>query len=120
LAGVVVQVRRRRGEWVQPGETVVRVLRIDRLRAEGFVRASDIEGDMTNAPVTLRVSLAGQPQEFQGVVAFVAPEIDPVNGQVRVWAEFDNPDLLLRPGLKGSMSIARPATASAPAGDRPE
>ena len=39
LDGMVVQVYRHRGEWVKPGEPVVRMLRMDRLRAEGFVKA---------------------------------------------------------------------------------
>ena len=33
ISGVVVQVNRRRGEWVEPGDMVLRILRIDRLRA---------------------------------------------------------------------------------------
>ena len=37
LGGVVVQVLRHRGEWVKPGETVVRIVRLDHLRAEGFL-----------------------------------------------------------------------------------
>ena len=36
LSGIVVQVKRHMGEWVQPGESIIRILRIDRLRAEGF------------------------------------------------------------------------------------
>ena len=37
LGGVVVQVSRRRGEWVKPGDSVVRIVRLDHLRAEGFL-----------------------------------------------------------------------------------
>jgi multidrug efflux pump subunit AcrA (membrane-fusion protein) len=44
---------------------------------------------------------------------FVSPEVDPVNGQVRVLAEVDNPDGVLRPGLRATMTIGpRPATAT--------
>ena len=32
LSGMVVQVNRRRGEWVEPGEMVMRILRLDRLK----------------------------------------------------------------------------------------
>jgi hypothetical protein len=31
--------------------------------------------------------------------------VNPVNGQVRVWAEIENRDLLLRPGLHGKLVI---------------
>jgi macrolide-specific efflux system membrane fusion protein len=38
-------------------------------------------------------------------VVFVSPEVDPVNGQVRIWAEIDNKSLVLRPGLQGALLI---------------
>ena len=47
-----------------------------------------------------------------GKIVFVSPEIDPVNGQVRVWAEIDNTDFKLRPGLHGSMVIADAAAGA--------
>ena len=37
LSGIVVEVNRHPGEWVEPSETVFRLLRMDRLRAEGFL-----------------------------------------------------------------------------------
>jgi RND family efflux transporter MFP subunit len=106
LAGFVVQVNRRRGEWVQPGQTILRILRLDRLRAEGLVSAQDVSGQLNGSSVKLTVHLSDQSStEFTGKIVFVSPEIDPVNGQVRVWAEIDNSGLQLRPGLHGSMVI---------------
>ena len=35
----------------------------------------------------------------------MSPEVDPVNNQVRVWAELENPDLRLKPGMSGTMVI---------------
>jgi len=32
-------------------------------------------------------------------------EINPVNQQVRVWAEVENRQMLLRPGLRGNLTI---------------
>ncbi len=114
ISGVVVQVNQKRGEWVQPGQSVLRILRIDRLRAEGFLNASELYEDVTGRPVTLVVNLPGKPNvKFAGTVVFVSPEVNPVNGQIRVWAEFDNPQLLLRPGLRGKMTIQPGPTKSA-------
>ncbi|MBS0260865.1 MAG: HlyD family efflux transporter periplasmic adaptor subunit, partial [Planctomycetes bacterium] len=102
VAGMVVQLHKHRGEWVQPGEKVMRVIRLDRLRAEGFVHTKHLDRDLLNAVARVRVTVPGRPEaEFTGRVVFVSPEIDPVNEQVRVWAEVDNPDLVLRPGLRG-------------------
>jgi macrolide-specific efflux system membrane fusion protein len=111
LAGMVVQLHHRRGEWVQPGEKVLRILRLDRLRAEGFVQTRDLERDLLDAPVRVRVAAPGKPEtEITGRVVFVSPEIDPVNSQVRIWAEIENPHMDLRPGLRATMTIEpRPA-----------
>jgi macrolide-specific efflux system membrane fusion protein len=110
LAGFVAEVMRHQGEWVEPGQTILRILRLDRLRAEGLVNASDVSGDFKGRKVTLTVNVDGQPAEFTGTVTFVSPEVDPVNGQVRIWAEIDNPQFKLRPGLHGSMVISQAAS----------
>jgi macrolide-specific efflux system membrane fusion protein len=108
IAGVVVEANRQEGEWVEPKETVFRILRIDRLRAEGFLQATDLVGDLVGRSVTVHVQLPGQEErEFAGQLVFVSPEISPVNGQVRIFAEIENRGLLLRPGLRGRMTIER-------------
>jgi RND family efflux transporter MFP subunit len=106
LAGFVAEIQRHRGEWVQPGQTIVRILRLDRLRAEGLINSRAVQGTVMGRPVKLTVQLNDHPATFTGKIVFVSPEIDPVNGQVRVWAEIDNSDLRLQPGLHGSMVIA--------------
>ncbi len=115
VAGVVVEVKRRRGEWVQPGEpgqagqpsrTIVRILRIDLLRAEAFVAVERASDKLAGSPVELLVDLPGRPQaSYTGKVVFVSPEVDPVNRQVRISAEIDNHDRQLRPGLRGALII---------------
>ncbi len=106
IAGVVVQIKRRRGEWVQPGDVVLRILRMDRLRAEAFLNSREVAGNMAGRPVTLSVDLPGAPgTKFPGKITFVDPEVNPVNGQFRVWAEFENREQLLRPGLHGNLTI---------------
>lgn len=112
LAGMVVQVHHRRGEWVQPEEKVLRIVRLDRLRADGFVQVKDLERELMGAAVRVKVALPGRPEsEYAGKIVFVSPEIDTVNSQVRVWAEIDNPKLELRPGLRAEMTI-EPRSAS--------
>jgi macrolide-specific efflux system membrane fusion protein len=106
ISGMVVQVNLHQGEWVQAGKTVVRVLRVDRLRVEGFIAADNLTGDLVGRRVTLSADLPGKPgAAFEGVVVFVSPEVNPVNQQARVWAEVENPKLLLRPGLRGNLTI---------------
>jgi len=106
IAGMIVQVNARRGEWVKPGEPVIRVLRVDRLWAEGFLHANRDDGTLTGRPVRLAIDLPGRPDaEFTGRVVFVSPEVNPVNHQVRIRAEIENRGLLLRPGLQAKLTI---------------
>src|SRR5690606_16597676 len=96
LDAVVVEIKRRPGEWVEPGQSVARLIRVDKLRAEAFVAATAVSHSLKGAPVAFTVDLPdAKGASFTGAVVFVDPEIDPVNGQARVWAEIDNPDLRL-------------------------
>jgi multidrug efflux pump subunit AcrA (membrane-fusion protein) len=115
LTGMVVQWKRRRGEWVEPGTPVVRMIRLNQLRAEGFAPATALPLLHVGRATTLKVESPGSAaQTFTGELVYVSPEIDPVNGQVRFWAEIDNPQLKLRPGQSGTLTVhthRREATA---------
>ena len=103
--GVIVQVYLRKGEWAEPGQKALRIVNADRLKAEGFIRADDASRVAPGAPAKLVVERGGQQQQASGNIAFVSPEVDPITGQVRVWAEIDNHDARLRPGQAAKMAL---------------
>lgn len=104
--GVVVQVNKHVGDWVQPGDKVLRVVRLDRLRAEGFLDAAQAAPGLEGRGVTFIVDMPGRPPAtLGGKLTFVSPEIDPFNRSVRVLAEIDNPTLVLQPGARGTLVI---------------
>lgn len=105
IDGRVEQVLRRAGEWVQPGQSVLRVLRVDRIKVLGFLPVEKAVVDLVGRPAKLGVTLNGKIRHFQGEVTFVSSEVNPVNGQVDLWAEVNDPDLALRPGLRGTLVI---------------
>ncbi len=106
LAGVVVSIKRHPGESLQPGDAVLRIVRTDTLRVEAFLNSHEVSGDLVGRPVVLTVDLPDRPKaEFSGSIVYVSPEVNPVSGQFRVWAQIANPDKILRPGLQGSMTI---------------
>ena len=129
LGGVVVQVLRHRGEWVKPGETVVRIVCLERLRAEGFLHSRYLSPKLDGRKVKLLVDLPGDPRpgprvlgappgapaaEFPGKIVFLDPEIDPVNAQFHVWVEVFNQGRApgtpgrLRPGMRAKMVLDVP------------
>lgn len=107
FAGRVVLVRGRVGEWVEVGARVLRLVAVDRLRAEGFLPAEQADASLVGKSVKLRVAKGAETIELSGTVRFVSPEMEPVTRQVRVWAEISNIAGRLRPGQQASLEIER-------------
>jgi macrolide-specific efflux system membrane fusion protein len=104
--GIVVEVVRHEGEWVEPGEKVIRIVRIDRLRAEGLIHIRHVTEQLKGAAATVSVAVPGQSEvRSTGQVVFVSPEVNPVNGLVRISVEFVNRQNRLRPGLRARITI---------------
>jgi multidrug efflux pump subunit AcrA (membrane-fusion protein) len=98
--GVVVAVEKRVGEWVEPGTTLLRIVRTDPLRVEGFITAADIRAELVGKTAIVSIVDAAHQDSMAGRVAFVSPDVNPVNSQVRIFIEVDNKDGKLRPGLR--------------------
>lgn len=110
LDAVVVELSRHEGEWVAAGDPVMRLVRVDLLRVEGYLNAKDYRAsDIQGQPVEVTVTLArGQRETFPGKVVFVNPLVRS-GGEFQVRAEVQNRRdgnvWLLSPGLKAEMSI---------------
>jgi RND family efflux transporter MFP subunit len=112
FSGIVALVRGHAGEWVEVGRPVIRLVAVDRLRAEGFMLAERLRKvdkahqTLVGRPVRIRVTLSdSQMVECHGTLRFVSPEMDPVSRQVRIWAEVKNDQQQLRPGQRGQMEV---------------
>ncbi len=110
LDGVVVKVNRHEGEWVPPGDAVVHVVRVNRLRVEGFLNVAKYDPrKVKDRSVVVEVQLSdNQTAKFSGQVVFVSPLVE-AGGEYRVWAEVDNRkeqgDWVLHPGTTATMTI---------------
>lgn len=112
ISGVVVQMHKKQGEWVNPGDPVVRILTLDRLRVECSLSAAIYGPELNGCPVKLNMEMKNRKESFEGKIVFVSPEVEPVNGKFRVWAEVENRDGLLRPGQPNcTLTIALPGPA---------
>ena len=76
-----------------------------RLRAEGFADAQRLDAGDVGREVIFVAGQGRRQRQIAGVIRFVSPEVDPVTGQVRVWAEMDNRQGLLRPGERGALQL---------------
>jgi multidrug efflux pump subunit AcrA (membrane-fusion protein) len=108
--GIVVDVMRQKSEWVNAGETVMRVVRMDRLQVDGFLSGDEFNPtDVAQRRVTVEIELAqGRRERFEGEVVFVNPLVQ-AGHKYRVRAEVDNRfernEPLLRPGMTATMLI---------------
>ncbi len=106
VAGVVTSVEKKVGEWVEPGTDLLRIVRLDRLRIEGFVTAEQSAADLHGREAKVSVALGEGPYETTGKVTFVSPDVNSINSQVRIFLEIDNSGGKLRPGLKVNATIS--------------
>lgn len=103
--GVVVAINKRVGEWVEPGMELLEIVKIDRLRIEGFVSTAAASQNLVGRQANVTVLAADQEQIVPAKVVFVSPDANPVNGQVRVYLEIDNSQRAFRPGMRVKATI---------------
>jgi RND family efflux transporter MFP subunit len=126
--GIVIERMKHPGESVRANEAVVRLGNLSRLRAYFYVpldysyrvkEGQIIEfrpklGDRNAAPNPI------EQKRFRGKITFVDPQLQPVVETARrVYAELDNKDLELSPGLKGTATIYLDSTPVPPPGAGP-
>jgi multidrug resistance efflux pump len=109
LDGEIISVYKHLGEWVPPGETVFHIVRLDRLRVEGYLNISQYNPAQINGrDVIIDTELVGQKIRFRGKITFVNPRVE-AGGSYQVWAEVpnreENGEWVLRPGLTATMTI---------------
>jgi multidrug resistance efflux pump len=110
--GEVVKRQREDGEWVKPGDPVIQLVQMDRLRIEAFLDGSQLSpADVHKRPVSVEVTLTrGQkPPPFKGEITYVSPLVE-AGSRFLVKVEVVNRQdqdgqWLLRPGMKAEMTI---------------
>jgi multidrug efflux pump subunit AcrA (membrane-fusion protein) len=108
--GVVEEIKRHEDEWVQPGDTILTLLRMDSMHVEGAIEQSKYDPhEVTNCAATVEVEMArGRKATFQGRIIKVSSVVRS-DGVYNVRAEIANlqehGNWLLRDGMPASMTI---------------
>ena len=118
--GVVTRVHKQVGEAIRQGDPIIELVSTKRVRVEGNIPVGDYWNVQRGNLVRVWIELPGvrhaiEDRVFEGRLVFVDRTAHPVTRTVRVWAEVDNPDDLLRGGLPAQMTIHPDKTYDAPA-----
>ncbi len=101
IAGEVVDVHAHPDEWIEPGQPLLRIVRLDQLIVETLVPSTAEVDDLLHQEISLAVDMPNHPAvKFQGRVDYVSSEVGAVDGRVRIRIQIANPDNLLRPGFQ--------------------
>lgn len=108
--GFVTRVLLSRGASVKQGDILIELVSTKKVRVEGVVSIKDAALLQAGAPVTVQLDLpeargAGPAKTYSGKLIFVDVKATPVDPKVRVWAEVENVDNVLRAGLTATMTI---------------
>ncbi len=108
--GIVDEVHRHTGDWVKPGDPVLRLVRMDYLRIKASLSVDKYAPhEVIGREVTVLVKLAhGATETFKGKIVGVSPLVDG-NNRFLVWAAIENKKLngywTLRAGMEAEMTI---------------
>lgn len=99
----VIEVYKKVGDWVQPGDPVMHVMGLDRLRVKGFVLSSQAApNEVMGKPAVITIYGAGNKQHtLKGIVGFASPNIEGIGAsqQFRIWVDVDN-EMVIDPVTK--------------------
>ena len=109
LSGVVVEIREHQGEWVGPGDPILRIVLMDRLSIDGFLNVNQDGGQVSKGmAVVATVNTGSRQVEARGEVSFVSPIVQ-AGGDYRVRVEVENVNQngrwQMRPGLPATFRI---------------
>ncbi len=104
FAGLVARRHVELGEFVQPGKPLFELVALDPL--EAIFSLTELDTERVRLGQRVAISVGAFPDRtFEGRVSFIAPTVDPTTRTLRIKAEIDNADGVLRPGLFARVSL---------------
>lgn len=109
-AGIVILAPKHPGESVAANEVLFKVVDPERIEVTGFADVTDVWRLRAGQPVRVildvpAADLAVEQEIFEGKLAFVDPQIDPLTRTCKVTARVPNRGGILRAGLETRMEI---------------
>ncbi|MBS0202269.1 MAG: efflux RND transporter periplasmic adaptor subunit [Planctomycetes bacterium] len=108
FSGVVLQVQKHPGEALGAGDVVAEIANFDTMRVGGFIPLAASNRIQRGAAVIVEVAAidSQHPLQFEGRVTSIAPIVNEVSQEIRVWAEVENRNQILKDGMPATMRVA--------------
>ena len=104
-SGMVVDAPAQVGEWVKPGDPVLRIVDVSTVELRFSLPVEAIAVLKVGGKLSAQFESGRGLMAAEGQVQFVSPVADPASGLSEVRAVFSNPRGALRPGLKGIVRL---------------
>jgi membrane fusion protein (multidrug efflux system) len=100
ISGILDRLTVDRGEYLNPGQTVMKIVNINKVKVELPVPEKDILYFKKGQPVDIEMeNTTGEKREFSGVIDFVSMTAEATTRTYVVKVVVNNPDQVLRPGM---------------------
>lgn len=113
ISGTVVELTPHVGEWLKPGDPVLKIVNMEVLKIEGYVNIKHFRQDqLRNRTVDAEVDMGTKVAlNVKAKITFVSPVVEP-GGEFRIKAEIQNGknpqtgDWVLKPGLNAELVLS--------------
>jgi multidrug efflux pump subunit AcrA (membrane-fusion protein) len=112
IAGTIVELTPHVGEWLKPGDPVLKIVNMEILKIEGYVNIKAFRQDeLKNRTVIAEVDMGTKtPLNVPAKITFVSPIVEP-GGEYRIKVEIQNRknpqsnEWILKPGLSAELVL---------------
>jgi RND family efflux transporter MFP subunit len=116
LSGIVVKRYKEPGEAVDRTEKLFDIVNIDQVYVQFYLDPSLINKLAVGDRISVHFGAIYQgPQQYDGAIAFIDPRIDAASGLFRVKILLDNPDHIIKAGMRAEADFTKPAGTAAAA-----
>jgi membrane fusion protein (multidrug efflux system) len=105
LTGIVVEKFPEEGELARAGDPLFEVVDIRTVRVQFYLNSGEARRLSLGERHQVRVPALGPDRIFEAEVDFIDPRIDPASGLMRVRMRVDNPQEVLKPGLRAVLVL---------------
>ena len=106
ISGYINHVDVEAGEVVNPGQALAEVMQINRVKVNAGVPERDIAAIKVGQVVNVRFD-AYPNRTFSGTILFIGASADNASKTFPVKIQIENPELLLKPGMIGHLSLSK-------------